>query len=154
MSQTIHIFPIWRLTKPDALFKWWCNHRLNKGRLLIPSPVYCCPGKGLAVAYRILHSPSSTLQRPCTENAKQIFPEMKLRGLVPNSTIHIQVSVRYLYIPTIGLPILLFCGNWERAVQFPFWDYINRIFFAVYLGQLLFSRRLNCMYVHHSKRYI
>jgi hypothetical protein len=29
---------------------------------------------------------------------------MKLRGLVPNSNIHISVSD--LYIPTIGLPIL------------------------------------------------
>jgi hypothetical protein len=36
----------------------------------------------------------------CTENSKQIFPEMKLCGLVPNSYIH--VSVRYLYIPTTG----------------------------------------------------
>jgi hypothetical protein len=32
----------------------------------------------------------------CTENSKQIFPEMKLRGLVPNFGIHV-------YIPTIGL---------------------------------------------------
>jgi hypothetical protein len=40
-----------------------------------------------------------------TENSKQIYPEMKLRGLVPNSDIH--VSVRDLFIPTIGLAILL-----------------------------------------------
>jgi hypothetical protein len=55
--------------------------------------------------------------------------EMKLRGLVPNSYIH--VSVNDLYIPRIGLPISLqqnkqtdpwniliahrnfSCGNWE-----------------------------------------
>jgi hypothetical protein len=36
----------------------------------------------------------------CTENTKQIFPEMKLRGLVPNFCIH--VSVSDLYIPTIS----------------------------------------------------
>jgi hypothetical protein len=42
------------------------------------------------------------LQRHCTENWKQIFPEMKLRGLVPNSYIH--VSLSHLYIPTIGQP--------------------------------------------------
>jgi hypothetical protein len=36
----------------------------------------------------------------CTENSKQIFPEMKLRGLFPNFYIH--VSVSDLYIPTIG----------------------------------------------------
>ncbi len=36
----------------------------------------------------------------CTENLKQIFPEMKLRGLVPNFYIH--VSVSDLYILTIG----------------------------------------------------
>ncbi len=34
------------------------------------------------------------------QNLKQIFPEMKLRGLVPIFYIH--VSVTYLYIPTIG----------------------------------------------------
>ncbi len=63
---------------------------------------------------------------------------MKLRGPVPNFYIH--VSVIYLYIPTIGLPILLYCvlgpiviyksrtecRNWERdrAVSF------LRIFFT------------------------
>jgi hypothetical protein len=38
----------------------------------------------------------------CTENSKQIFPEMELRGLVPNFCIH--VSVSDLYIPRIGPP--------------------------------------------------
>jgi hypothetical protein len=50
----------------------------------------------------------------CTKNSKQIFPEMKLRGLVPNFYIHISVSD--LYIPMIGLPILLYCivdRSWE-----------------------------------------
>ncbi len=41
----------------------------------------------------------------CTENPIYVFPEMKLRGLVPNYYIH--VSVSYLYIPRIGLPIWL-----------------------------------------------
>ncbi len=36
----------------------------------------------------------------CTENLKQIFPEMKLRGLVPNFYVH--VSVSDLYISMIG----------------------------------------------------
>jgi hypothetical protein len=35
---------------------------------------------------------------------------MKLRGLSPNSCIH--VSVSDLHIPTIGLPILLQENNW------------------------------------------
>jgi hypothetical protein len=39
----------------------------------------------------------------CTENPIYVFPEMKLRGLVPNFYIH--VSVSNLYIPGIGLPI-------------------------------------------------
>jgi hypothetical protein len=39
-------------------------------------------------------------QKQYKENFKQIFPEMKLRGLSPNSYIH-------LYIPTVGQPILL-----------------------------------------------
>ncbi len=40
------------------------------------------------------------LQMHCTENLKQIFPEMKLRGLVPNFYVH--VSVSDLYISMIG----------------------------------------------------
>ncbi len=47
----------------------------------------------------------STLQRQNAENWKQIFPEKEYRGLSPN--FHIHVSVRELYIPTIGLPVLL-----------------------------------------------
>ena len=43
----------------------------------------------------------TTLQRHCTENSKQIFPEKELRGLSPNSYIH--VSLCDVYIPTIGL---------------------------------------------------
>ncbi len=38
-----------------------------------------------------------------TKNPIYVFPEMKLRGLVPNSYIH--VSVSDLYIPRITLPI-------------------------------------------------
>ncbi len=45
------------------------------------------------------------------ENSKQIFPEKELCGLSPN--FHIQVSVNGLYIPTIGLPILLQDQSWE-----------------------------------------
>ena len=45
------------------------------------------------------------LQRQNTEISKQIFPEKEYRGLSPN--FHIHVSVRDLYIPTIGLPFLL-----------------------------------------------
>ncbi len=45
----------------------------------------------------------AALQRQYTENLKQIFLEMKLRGLSPNS--FIPVSVSDLYIPTVGLPI-------------------------------------------------
>jgi hypothetical protein len=42
-----------------------------------------------------------SLQMHCTENSKQIFPEMQPRGLVPNLYSH--VSVSDLYIPMIGL---------------------------------------------------
>jgi hypothetical protein len=47
----------------------------------------------------------STLQRQNAENLKQIFPEKEYRGLSPN--FHILVSVSKLYIPTLGLPVLL-----------------------------------------------
>jgi hypothetical protein len=45
---------------------------------------------------------AATLQR---QNLKQIFPEKEYRGLIPN--FHIHVSVSELYIPTMGLPVLL-----------------------------------------------
>jgi hypothetical protein len=45
------------------------------------------------------------LQGQNTKISKQIFPEKEYRGLSPN--FHIHVSVIDLYIPTIGLPILL-----------------------------------------------
>ncbi len=37
-----------------------------------------------------------TLQRQHTENSEQIFPEMKLRGVNPNSNIHVSVSDAYI----------------------------------------------------------
>ena len=46
------------------------------------------------------------------KNSKHSFPEMKLRGLVTSSYIH--VSVSDLYIPTIGPPILLQQDRWKR----------------------------------------
>jgi hypothetical protein len=52
----------------------------------------------------------TTLQRHNTENSKQIFPEKELRALSPN--FHIFVSVSDLYIPSIGLPILLQENIW------------------------------------------
>jgi hypothetical protein len=48
---------------------------------------------------------STALQKQNTEISKQIFPENDYRGLSPN--FHIHASVIDLYIPTIGLPILL-----------------------------------------------
>jgi hypothetical protein len=54
---------------------------------------------GLAVeraAARYLH---------CKEDRIYVFPERKLHSLVPN--LNIPVSVRGLYIPMVGPPILL-----------------------------------------------
>ena len=34
----------------------------------------------------------------CTENSKQIFPEMNLRGLVPNYYIHVSESDLYMNV--------------------------------------------------------
>jgi hypothetical protein len=48
---------------------------------------------------------ANTLQRQNTEISKQIFPEKEYRGLSPN--FHIHASLSDLYIPTIGLPILI-----------------------------------------------
>jgi hypothetical protein len=51
------------------------------------------------------HACCPALQRQNAENVKQIFPEKEYRGLSPN--FHIHVSVSELYIPTMGLPVLL-----------------------------------------------
>jgi hypothetical protein len=45
-----------------------------------------------------------------TENSKQTFPERNCSGLSPNFHMHVPVSD--LYIPTIGLPILLQENMW------------------------------------------
>jgi hypothetical protein len=45
------------------------------------------------------------LQRQNNKISKQIFPEKEYRGLSAN--FHIHASVSNLYIPAIGLPILL-----------------------------------------------
>ncbi len=82
-----------------------------------------------------------TLQRQNAENLKQIFLEKEYRGLSPN--FHMHVSVRELYILTMGLPFLLekICGpidhrhmNVEtgaKAALFPEKEYINGIAVAV-----------------------
>ncbi len=44
----------------------------------------------------------------CTKNSKHIFPEMKLRSLVPNFYIHVSVSDLYINRSQIHE-----CGNWE-----------------------------------------
>jgi hypothetical protein len=57
------------------------------------------------------------LQMHCTENSKQIFPEMKLRA--PNFYIH--VSECNLYIPTISPQTQYAAKEADKS-----WEYINR----------------------------
>ena len=65
--------------------------------------IYCTVYERLYVLKYYKHR--STLQRQNTEISKQIFPEKEYRGL--SSNVHIHASVSELYIPTIGMPILL-----------------------------------------------
>jgi hypothetical protein len=57
-------------------------------------------GMANVCAYRYYHEMNSTAG----------IPEKELRGLSPS--VHIHVSVSDLYIPTIGLPILLQGNMW------------------------------------------
>jgi hypothetical protein len=54
---------------------------------------------------KLYAKPYGYLLSRCKENPIYVFRKMKLCGLVPNFHIHVLVS--YLYIPTIGPPILL-----------------------------------------------
>jgi hypothetical protein len=98
-------------------------------------------------------TPNATTQGQNAENFKQIFPEKEYRGLSPN--FHFHVSVSELYIPTMGLPVLLeeICRlilgiytiaqrhmNVEigaEAALFPEKEYINGIAVAVTTGGVL-----------------
>jgi hypothetical protein len=50
---------------------------------------------------------------PMPENLKKISPEKELRGVSRN--FHIHVSVSDLFIPKIGLPILLQENMWTNS---------------------------------------
>jgi hypothetical protein len=72
--------------------------RGGRGEVTEDARLGCQQWSGQVIYYSRLRL--RTLQMHYTENSKQIFPEIKLRGLVPNFYIH--VSVSNLYIPTIG----------------------------------------------------
>ncbi len=93
-----------------ADFGIFCTVNVHRNRRVLQysakTRVSCAHDRFMLLPSCIMHA----LQRQYTENSKQIFQEMKLRGLSPNSYIHVSVSV--LYILTIGLPILLQENMW------------------------------------------
>jgi hypothetical protein len=66
----------------------------------------------MEVKYGPATSNATVLPRHYIENSKQIFPEMKLRGLGTSS--YIPISVSDLYILKVGLPILLQENRWTN----------------------------------------
>ncbi len=64
-----------------------------------------CTATTITFRERDTHPRSLWAHMHCKENSNYVFPEIKLRGLVPNDRIHAFVSD--LYIPRISPPILL-----------------------------------------------
>ncbi len=89
----------------------WCRQVTRSGMYPARTPPHPDPSQDLRVASSCIWLRAEVvtwapaLQRQNTEILKQIFPENEYRGLSPN--FHIHTSVSDLYIPTIGLPILL-----------------------------------------------
>jgi hypothetical protein len=75
--------------------------------------IRCSAASSISWNYTMLSQKSRRHQEHTAKT--QIFPEMKLQGLVPNSYIH--VSVTDLYIPTIGLLILLQQNRWTAIIR-------------------------------------
>jgi hypothetical protein len=112
-----YYIPVWKeMTLPDQCDIWICllitwelrhkssqaeetYHSDSQNRHMTPQPIRkdsrLCP----------IIKGRHTLQRQNAENLKQIFPEKEYRGLSPN--FHFHMSVSKLYIPTMGLPVLL-----------------------------------------------
>jgi hypothetical protein len=82
----------------SGLWEW--DHDWNPKIFQINTAFIC-----LFFVYCKMQIKAWTLQRQNTEISKQIFPEKEYWGLSTN--FHIHASVIDLYIPTIGLPILL-----------------------------------------------
>ncbi len=96
----------------------------------------------------------ATLQRHFTENSKQILPEMKLRGLSPNSYIRVSLSDLYIFPRSV----CLFCcrkiggrdrGNMYKSLTDTWMRKLamrpRSSFSGIYKSELLCSVRVWCM---------